>query len=153
MSRYAPRVESVQINPDKIREIIGKGGETIQRITADTGTEIDIKDDGTIMIASPDKAKIEAAKTMIRDIVAEPEVGMIYHDKPVVSVMDFGAFVQIMPGKDGLVHVSELSEGRVEKVSDVISEGDKVTVKLVAVDDRGRLQLSMKAAKRELEGK
>lgn len=150
MSPYAPRVESIKINPDKIREIIGKGGETIQRITADSGTEIDIKDDGTVMIASPDKAKIEAAKQMINDIVAEPEVGAIYRDKPVVSVMDFGAFVQIMPGKDGLVHVSEMSEERVEKVSDVVKEGDKVTVKLVAIDDRGRLQLSMKAAAREL---
>lgn len=153
MSPYAPRVESIKIDPDKIREIIGKGGETIQRITADTGTEIDIKDDGTVMIASPDKAKIDAAMTMIKDIVAVPEVGAIYRDKPVVSVMDFGAFVQIMPGKDGLVHVSELSEERVEKVSDVVSEGDKVTVKLVAIDDRGRLQLSMKAAKRELDSK
>ncbi len=150
LSPYAPRVESVQINPDKIREIIGKGGETIQRITAESGTEIDIKDDGTVMIASPDKEKIDLAKQMINDIVAEPEVGAIYKDKPVVSVMDFGAFVQIMPGKDGLVHVSELSEERVAKPSDVVKEGDKVTVKLVAIDDRGRLQLSMKAAAREL---
>ena len=150
MSPYAPRVESIKINPDKIREIIGKGGETIQRITAESGTEIDIKDDGTVMIASPDKEKIEVAKQMISDIVAEPEVGAIYRDKPVMSVMDFGAFVQIMPGKDGLVHVSELSEERVEKVSDVVKEGDLVTVKLVAIDDRGRLQLSMKAAAREL---
>ncbi len=150
MSPYAPRVESIKINPDKIREIIDKGGETIQRITAESGTEIDIKDDGTVMIASPDKDKIDVAKQMISDIVAEPEVGAIYRDKPVVSVMDFGAFVQIMPGKDGLVHVSELSEERVEKVSDVVKEGDLVTVKLVAIDDRGRLQLSMKAAAREL---
>jgi polyribonucleotide nucleotidyltransferase len=149
MSPYAPRVETVSINPDKIREIIGKGGETIQRITAESGTEIDIKDDGTVMIASPDKANIDKAKQMINDIVAEPEVGAIYVDKPVVSVMDFGAFVQIMPGKDGLVHVSEISDQRVEKVSDVIKEGDKVTVKLVAIDDKGRLQLSMKAVKKE----
>lgn len=153
MSPYAPRVESIQISPDKIREIIGKGGETIQRITGETGTEIDIKDDGTVMIASPDAAAIAAAKQMISDIVAEPEVGKIYVDKPVVSVMDFGAFVQIMPGKDGLVHISELSEDRVERTSDVVKEGDKVTVKLVAVDDRGRLQLSMKAAARELKDK
>lgn len=153
MSPYAPRVESVVINPDKIREVIGKGGETIQKITAETGTEIDIKDDGTIMIASPDGASIAAAKQWINDIVAEPEVGAIYYDKPVVSVMDFGAFVQIMPGKDGLVHISELSEDRVEKTSDVVKEGDKVTVKLVAIDDRGRLQLSMKAAARELNDK
>ncbi|HYH36515.1 MAG TPA: polyribonucleotide nucleotidyltransferase, partial [Candidatus Saccharimonadales bacterium] len=153
MSPYAPRVESIQINPDKIREVIGKGGETIQRITGETGAEIDIKDDGTIMIASPDGASIAAAKQQINDIVAEPEVGTIYKDKPVVSVMDFGAFVQIMPGKDGLVHISELSEERVAKTSDVVKEGDLVTVKLVAIDDRGRLQLSMKAAARELNDK
>lgn len=153
ISPHAPRVESITINPDKIREVIGKGGETIQRITAETGTDIDIKDDGTIMIASPNGASIDAAKQMITDIVAEPEVGAIYHDKPVVSVMDFGAFVQIMPGKDGLVHISELSEERVAKTSDVVKEGDKVTVKLVAIDDRGRLQLSMKAAARDLADK
>jgi polyribonucleotide nucleotidyltransferase len=153
MSPYAPRVESVSIDPDKIREVIGKGGETIQRIVAESGAEIDIKDDGTVMIASPDGESIAKAKQMINDIVAEPEVGAIYEDKPVVSVLDFGAFVQIMPGKDGLVHVSEISEERVEKVADVLKEGQKVTVKLVAIDDRGRLQLSMKAAKRELEGK
>lgn len=153
ISPYAPRVESIKINPDKIREVIGKGGETIQKITGETGTDIDIKDDGTIMIASPDGASIEAAKQWINDITAEPEVGAIYYDKPVVNVMDFGAFVQIMPGKDGLVHVSEMSEERVEKPSDVVKEGDKVTVKLVAIDDRGRLQLSMKAAARELKDK
>lgn len=150
MSPYAPRVESIHINPDKIREVIGKGGEMIQRITAETETEIDIKDDGTVMIASPDKAKIDAAVQWIQSLTAEPEVGKIYKDVPVVSVLDFGAFVQIMPGKDGLVHVSEMSEERVEKPSDVVKEGDKVTVKLVAIDDRGRLQLSMKAATREL---
>ncbi len=153
LSPYAPRIESISINPDKIREIIGKGGETIQRITAETGTEIDIKDDGTVMISSPDKEKIEAAKKWIDSIVAEPEVGKIYENVPVVSVLDFGAFVQIMPGKDGLVHVSEISEDRVEKPSDVLKEGDLVTVKLVAIDDRGRLNLSMKQAARELKGK
>ncbi len=153
MSPYAPRVESIQINPDKIREIIGKGGETIQKITAETGTEIDIKDDGTVMIASPDGAAIQKAKDWIASIVEEPEVGKIYVDRPVVSVLDFGAFVQILPGKDGLVHVSEMSEERVAKPSDVVKEGDLVTVKLVAIDDRGRLQLSMKAATRELEKK
>ena len=136
MSPYAPRVESIQINPDKIREVIGKGGETIQKITAETGTEIDIKDDGTIMIASPDKAKIDAAMQWIQDITEEPEVGKIYEDVPVVSVLDFGAFVQILPGKDGLVHVSEMSEERVNKPSDVVKEGDKVTVKLVAIDEQ-----------------
>ncbi|MEK7599482.1 MAG: polyribonucleotide nucleotidyltransferase [Patescibacteria group bacterium] len=153
MSTYAPRVESIQINPDKIREIIGKGGETIQKITGETGADIDIKDDGTIMIASPDKKSIDAAREWIESIVAEPEVGKIYFDAPVMTVMDFGAFVQIMPGKDGLVHVSEMSEERVKSPSDVVKEGDKVTVKLVAIDDRGRLQLSMKAAARELADK
>ncbi len=153
MSPYAPRVEAIHINPDKIREVIGKGGEVIQKITGETGAEIDIKDDGTVMIASPDGKSIDAAKEWIMSIVAEPEVGKIYVDKPVVSVMDFGAFVQIMPGKDGLVHISELSEERVGKTSDVVKEGDKVTVKLVAIDDRGRLQLSMKAAQRELNDK
>ena len=151
MSPYAPRVESIQINPDKIREVIGKGGETIQKITGETGADIDIKDDGTIMIASPDKKSIDAARQWIESIVAEPEIGKIYVDAPVMTVMDFGAFVQIMPGKDGLVHVSEMSEERVNKPSDVVKEGDKVTVKLVAIDDRGRLQLSMKAAQRELK--
>jgi polyribonucleotide nucleotidyltransferase len=153
LSPYAPRVETMTINPDKIREVIGKGGEVIQKITGETGAEIDIKDDGTIMIASPDKKSIDAARQWIESIVAEPEVGAIYYDKPVVSVMDFGALVQIMPGKDGLVHVSEMSEERVNKPSDVVKEGDKVTVKLVAIDDRGRLQLSMKAAARELKDK
>jgi polyribonucleotide nucleotidyltransferase len=150
LSPYAPRVESIKINPDKIREVIGKGGETIQRITGETGAEIDIKDDGTIMIASPDGESIEKAKQWIQSIVQDPEVGKIYKDVPVVSVLDFGAFVQILPGKDGLVHVSEMKEERVEKPSDVVKEGDLVTVKLVAIDDRGRLQLSMKAAAREL---
>jgi polyribonucleotide nucleotidyltransferase len=153
LSPYAPRVETITINPDKIREVIGKGGEVIQRITAETGAEIDIKDDGTIMIASPDGASINAAIQWIQSIVAEPEVGKIYENAPVVSVLDFGAFVQIMPGKDGLVHVSEMSEERVNKPSDIVKEGDKVNVKLVAIDDRGRLQLSMKAAARELSNK
>jgi len=153
MSPYAPRVESIKINPEKIREVIGKGGETIQKITAETKTEIDIKDDGTIMIASPDKAAIDAAVKWIQAITEEPEVGRIYTDRPVVSVMDFGAFVQILPGKDGLVHVSELREERVEKTSDVVKEGDRVDVKLVGIDDRGRLQLSMKAVAREKKDK
>lgn len=153
MSPYAPRVISIKINPDKIREVIGKGGEVIQKITAETGTEIDIKDEGIVMISSPDKAKIDAAIKWIRGITDEPEIGTIYENVPVVNVMDFGAFVQILPGKDGLVHVSEMSEDRVEKPSDVVKEGDLVTVKLVAVDDRGRLSLSMKQAAREMKDK
>lgn len=145
LSPHAPRVEAIQINPDKIREVIGKGGETINKIIADTGAEIDIKDDGTVMIASPDGDSIERAKKWIRDLTAEPEIGAIYADVPVVSVLDFGAFVQIMPGKDGLVHVSEMADKRVEKPSDVVKEGDLVTVKLVDIDEKGRLKLSMKA--------
>ncbi len=151
MSAYAPRVESIKINPDKIREVIGKGGETINKIIAETGAEIDIKDDGTIFIASPDKKSIDGAIQFIRTLTAEPEIGKIYTDCRVVSVLDFGAFVEILPGKEGLVHVSEMKEERVNKPSDVVKEGDKVTVKLVAIDDRGRLQLSMKAAARELK--
>jgi polyribonucleotide nucleotidyltransferase len=153
LSPYAPRVEAIQINPDKIRDVIGKGGETINKIIAETGAEIDIKDDGTVMIASPDGASINAAIKWVRDLTEEPEVGKIYENVPVVSVMDFGAFVQILPGKDGLVHISELSEDRVEKTSDVVKEGDKVTVKLVAIDDRGRLQLSMRQVARERKNK
>lgn len=153
LSPYAPRVESIQINPDKIREVIGKGGETIQKITKETGAEIEIKDDGTVMIASPDGDSIEKAIQWIQSIVEEPEVGRIYKNVPVVSVMDFGVFVQILPGKDGLVHVSEIAEERIEKPSDVLKEGDRVTVKLVAIDDRGRLQLSMKAVAREAKEK
>lgn len=149
MSPYAPRVESIKINPDKIREVIGKGGEMINKIIADTGAEIDIKDDGTVFIASPDKASIDGAIKFIKNLTDDPEVGGIYENVPVVSVMDFGAFVQIMPGKDGLVHVSEMKEERVNKPSDVVKEGDLVTVKLVAIDEKGRLQLSMKAAARE----
>jgi polyribonucleotide nucleotidyltransferase len=133
------------IHPDKIREVIGKGGEVIQKITAETGTEIDIKDDGTVMIASPDKANIDKAIAWVKSIVAEPEVGATYENCRVVSVLDFGAFVEILPGKEGLVHVSEMAKERVAKPSDVVKEGDRVNVKLVAIDDRGRLQLSMKA--------
>ena len=149
LSPYAPRVETIKINPDKIREVIGKGGEVIQKIVAETGAQIDIEDDGTVFIASPDGASIEAAIKWIKNITDDPEVGAIYENVPVVSVLDFGAFVQIMPGKDGLVHVSEISDERVNKPSDVLKEGDLVTVKLLAIDERGRLQLSMKQAKKD----
>ncbi len=153
MSQYAPRVEAIKINPDKIREVIGKGGDTINRIIAETGAEIDIKDDGTVMISSPDKQSIDAAIKMVQDITVEPEVGTIYENVPVVSVLDFGAFVQILPGKDGLVHVSEMSEERINNPRDAVKEGDLVTVKLVAIDEKGRLNLSMKQAARELAKK
>lgn len=149
LSQYAPRIETITINPERIRDIIGKGGETIQKITAETNTEIDIKDDGTVSVASPDKASIEAAKDWISKLTEEPEVGKVYEGSRVVSVLDFGAFVEILPGSEGLVHVSEMKQERVDKPSDVVAEGDYVTVKLVGIDDRGRLQLSMKAVAKE----
>lgn len=146
MSPYAPRVETMKINPDKIRDVIGKGGETINKIIADTGATIDIKDDGTVFIASPDKTSIDATRVWIENLTAEPEIGKIYENCRVVKLMEFGAFVEIMPGIEGLVHVSEMAKERTERPSDLVSEGDKVTVKLVAIDDRGRLVLSMKQA-------
>ena len=150
LSPYAPRIESIHINPDKIRDVVGKGGETINRIIDETGAQIDIEQDGTVMLASPNKDSIEKAREWILGITEDPEVGKIYYNKPVVSVLDFGAFVEIMPGRDGLVHVSEMKEERVNKPSDVVKEGDLVTVKLISIDDRGRLQLSMRAAARDL---
>ena len=146
LSEYAPRVESIEIDPEKIGMVIGKGGETIQNIVKETGAEIDIKDDGKIFLASPSKDSIEAAKKWISEIVAEPEVGKDYENAKVVSVLDFGAFVEFMPGHEGLVHVSEMAEERVEKPSDLVKVGDIVKVKLVAVDDKGRNNLSMKKA-------
>ncbi len=149
MSPYAPRIDTITINPEKIRDVIGKGGEMINKIIAETGAEIDIKDDGTVMIASNDQLSRDKAVQWVKMLTAEPEVGMIYENCRVVSVLDFGAFVEIMPGKEGLVHVSELSEERVNKPSDVISVDDRVTVKLQAIDEKGRLNLSMKAAKKK----
>ena len=145
MSQYAPRITKLTINPEKIREVIGKGGETIQKITAETGVEIDIEDSGLILIYSEDQAKADAAKEWIESITAEAEIGKTYNGK-VIRVMDFGAFVEIMPGKEGLVHVSQFSDARVENVHDVVSEGDEFRVKLTEIDDRGRLNLSKKLA-------
>ena len=149
MSPYAPRIEKIQINPEKIRDVIGKGGETINKIIAETGAEIDIRDGGLVMVAAADKKSIDAAITWIQQITAEPEVGKIYEDCRVVKLMDFGVFVEIMPGHEGLVHVSEMADKRVEHPSDVVKEDDYVTVKLVAIDDKGRLVLSMKQAKQQ----
>lgn len=145
LSANAPRITKMKINPEKIREVIGKGGETINKIIADTGAEIDIKDDGLIFISSVKAEGAEAAIKTIKAITAEPEVGKIY-EGTVVKIMDFGAFVEIMPGRDGLVHISELANERVNAVEDVVKDGDKIRVKLVGVDDRGRLKLSKKAA-------
>ena len=131
------------INPDKIGAVIGKGGETINRITAETGAQIDIKDDGLITIAAVDTAAIEKAMAWIRGLTEEPEVGTIYEGK-VVTIKDFGAFINIMPGIDGMVHISELSNDRVDQVSDVLTEGQIVKARLIGIDDRGRLSLSLK---------
>lgn len=146
LSPYAPRIEKLMVNPEKIGAIIGKGGETINKITSETGAQVDIKDDGLVTIAAVDTESIEKALEWIKGLVEEPEVGKIYSGR-VVKVMDFGAFVQFMPGVDGMVHISELAEGRVEKVTDVVNEGDEVKVKLMAIDDRGRMNLSIKAVK------
>lgn len=143
LSPYAPRIEKIKINPEKIGAVIGKGGEVINKITAETGAEIDIKDDGLITVASPDGASIEKALNWIKSLTEEPEVGRIYEGK-VVSIKDFGAFVNIMPGTDGMVHISQLSDKRVEKVTDVLSEGQTIKVKLTGIDERGRLSLSIK---------
>ncbi len=144
LSDYAPRLLTIKIHPDKIREVIGKGGSTIQAITKETGTQIDIQDDGTIVIASVNAIAAQAAKSRIEQITSDVEPGRIYEGK-VAKIMDFGAFVTILPGKDGLVHVSQISSDRVEKVGDVLKEGDVVKVKVLEVDKQGRIRLSMKA--------
>ncbi len=144
MSEYAPRIISIHIDPEKIRDVIGKGGSVIRAITEETGTTIDISDDGTVKIASVDNAAAQEAKRRIEQITADVEVGMIYEGR-VAKLMDFGAFVNILPGKDGLVHISQISNERVEKVSDKLSEGDRVRVKVLEVDKQGRIRLSMKA--------
>ena len=143
LGEHAPRIETIKIPTDKIREVIGSGGKVIREIVEKTGAKIDIGDDGTIKIASADGESIRAALKWIKSIVAEPEVGAIYEGK-IVKIMDFGAFVNFLGPRDGLVHISELAAKRVNKVSDVVNEGDKVFVKLIGVDDRGKVRLSMK---------
>jgi len=148
MSEFAPRLMTMKIHPDKIREVIGKGGTVIRGITEETGATIDISDDGTIVIASVNRESADAAKARIEQIVSDVEPGRIYEGK-VAKLMDFGAFVTILPGKDGLVHVSQISNERVEKVSDKLKEGDVVKVKVLEVDKQGRIRLSMKAVTEE----
>lgn len=143
MSAYAPRIITFRINPEKIRDVIGKGGITIRSITEETGATVDILDDGTVKIASVDFAAGEEARRRIEQITADVEVGMVY-DGRVSKLMDFGAFVNILPGKDGLVHISQISEERVQNVSDKLKEGDHVKVKVLEVDRQGRIRLSMK---------
>ncbi len=144
MSEYAPRIITFKIHPDKIRDVIGKGGTTIRAITEETGATIDITDDGTVKIASVDNAAGQEAKRRIEQITADVEVGMIYEGR-VAKLMDFGAFVTILPGRDGLVHISQISDERVENVSDKLKEGDIVKVKVLEVDRQGRIRLSIKA--------
>jgi polyribonucleotide nucleotidyltransferase len=151
MSEFAPRLLTMKIHPDKIREVIGKGGATIRSITEETGTTIDINDDGTVVIASVNREAADAAKKRIEQIVSDVEPGRIYEGK-VAKLMDFGAFVTILPGKDGLVHVSQISNERVEKVSDKLKEGDIVKVKVLEVDKQGRIRLSMKAVAEDEKG-
>jgi len=144
MSDYAPRIITFKINPDKIRDVIGKGGAVIRGLCEETGATIDIEDDGTINVASVDGAAGAEARRRIEEITSDIEVDSVYTGK-VVKIMEFGAFVNVLPGKDGLVHISQISDERVENVSDVLSEGDEVTVKVLEVDRQGRVRLSMKA--------
>ena len=145
LSEFAPRIEKIKINPDKIGAVIGKGGEVINKITAETGAMIDIKEDGLITVAGQDAKGIEKAINWIKGLTEEPEVGRVYDGK-VVSIKDFGAFINILPGIDGMVHISQLSDERVERVEDVLTEGEMVKVKLTGIDERGRLSLSLKDA-------
>ena len=150
VSKYAPKMVTMHIDPDKIRDVIGKGGSVIQKIVAESGAKIDIDDDGTIHIASANAAACDAAKKCIDDIVFVPEVGKLYYGR-VVRLMQFGAFVEIAPGKDGLVHISKLDRKRVEKVEDVVTVGDMIWVKFMEIDEKGRWNLSRKDALIEIE--
>ena len=148
LSEFAPRYITLKINPDRIRDVIGKGGATIRALTEETGTSIDITDDGTVKIASVDREAGLEAKRRVEELTSDVEVGKIYNGK-VSKIMDFGAFVTIMPGRDGLVHISQISEERVENVGDKLSQGDKIRVKVLEIDKQGRIRLSMKAVDAE----
>ena len=152
LSKYAPKVKSIHINPDKIREVIGSGGKVIQKISADCGVKIDIDDDGTVVVSSVDADGIRRAVSIIETIVNDPEVGAIYKGK-VTRLMNFGAFVELAPGKEGLVHISKLDMGRVEKVEDVVAPGDEVIVKVTEIDQQGRINLSRRDALIAMEAK
>jgi len=148
LSPYAPRIEKLKINPDKIGTVIGKGGETINKITAETGAEINISEDGLITISAVNTEAIDKALEWVKSLVEEPEVGKIYKGK-VVSIKDFGAFVNILPGIDGMLHISQISDKHLDKVTDVLNVGDEVKVRLDAIDDKGRLSLSMKRVEQD----
>ena len=152
VSKYAPKMVTLHIDPDKIREVIGKGGSVIQKIVAESGAKIDIDDDGTIHIASPDAESCAIAKKCIDDIVFVPEVGQLYYGR-VVRLMTFGAFVELAPGKDGLVHISKLADHRIEKVEDACKVGDMMWVKVTEIDEKGRVNLSHKDAMKEIKAK
>ena len=156
LGEFAPRIETLKIATDKIREVIGTGGKVIREIVEKTGAKVNIEDDGTVKVASSDANSIKAAIAWIKSIATDPEVGQIY-EGTVVKVVDFGAFVNFYGSKDGLVHISQLAKGRVAKSSDVVSEGQKVKVKLMGFDDRGKVRLSMRvvdqATGEDLEGK
>ena len=143
LSENAPAMTIVKVHPDKIRDVIGKGGATIRSIVEDTGAEVDIDDDGTVRIYADNNAAKDAAVARVEEIVAEAEVGRIYHGK-VERIVDFGAFVNILPGKDGLLHISQIAQERVETVTDYLSEGQEVDVVVLDVDQRGRIKLSIK---------
>jgi polyribonucleotide nucleotidyltransferase len=144
MNEYAPRIETLVVKKEKIREIIGTGGKVIREICEVTGAKVDIDDEGVVKVSSPDGAAIKAALDWINGIVAEAEVGKIYEGK-VVKTVDFGAFVNFLGSKDGLVHISEMANERVKQVTDVVKEGEMVKVKVLGIDDRGKVRLSMKA--------
>jgi polyribonucleotide nucleotidyltransferase len=145
LSIYAPKIVTIHINPDKIRDVIGPGGKVIRQITGETGAKIEVEDDGSVRIISPNDAVLEHALKWIKDIVREPEVGELYLGK-VKKIMDFGAFVEILPGIDGLIHISQLDTQRVNKVTDILREGDEVMVKVIEIDNQGKVKLSRKAA-------
>ena len=144
ISSFAPKLYTMKINPEKIRDVIGKGGSTIRALTEETGTQIDIGEDGTITIASSDAAKADEAKRRIEEITAEVEIGKIY-EGPVTKILDFGALVNLLPGKDGLLHISQIAHERVERVADYLQEGQIIKVKVMETDEKGRVKLSLKA--------
>ena len=148
MSPYAPRIVTIPIDPSKIGELIGPGGKNIKRIVEESGCEINIEDDGRVLIYSMSAEGLQVAKDTIEGITAEVEVGKLYRGK-VVSIKEFGCFVEVLPGKDGLVHISELANFRVKKTEDIVKDGDEIWVKCIGVDDKGRVKLSRKAAMEE----
>ncbi len=152
VSTYAPRIVTIKIKPDKIRDVIGPGGKVIRGLVEETGCKIDVEDDGTVLIAAADTTALEKAIAAIQAITAEPEIGKIYNGV-VRKIVDFGAFVEIMPGTDGLLHISQISDERVRAVEDVLHEGDEIPVKVLDVDRSGKIRLSLREAKADLAKK